>query len=309
MIGSIESLREEAKAHGMRRLAVACAQEDHVLLAVEKTRCLGIAEAVLVGKETQIRRIAVENGIDPITSRIIDEPDNAIACRTAVSLVRNGEADAVMKGIVDTSIILKAVLDREVGLRDSKLLSHVALFEIPGFERLLFLTDSAMNIAPDLDAKKDIIRNAVSVANAVGNENPVVACLCAIEKVNPKMPATIDAAALVEAARNGELTNCTVIGPVALDNAISIEAARLKGVADPNAGRADVLLVPNIETGNVFYKTLVFLAHASIAGIVVGAKAPVIVTSRADSEQTKINSIALALALAAKKGEARERTQ
>lgn len=302
MIKSIESLREAAKEQGTRCLAVACAQDDHVLLAVEDARRLGIADAVLVGDEAQIRRVAAENGIDPANYRIIDEPDKVASCRTAVSLVRNGEADAVMKGIVDTAVILKAVLDKENGLRDAKVLSHVALFEVPGFDRLLLLTDAAMNIAPDLEAKKEILRNAVKVAHAIGNENPVVACLCAVEKINPKMPATLDAAALVEAAQAGELAGCTVVGPLALDNAVSVEAAKHKGIADPNAGRADVLLVPNIETGNVFYKSLVFLAHANNAGLIVGAKAPVIVTSRADSEQTKLNSIALALALAAKKG-------
>ena len=262
MIKSIESLREAAKAQGTPDVA-------------DK---------------------------DVTVYRIIDEPDKVASCRTAVSLVRNGEADAVMKGIVDTAVILKAVLDKENGLRDAKVLSHVALFEVPGFDRLLLLTDAAMNIAPDLEAKKEILRNAVKVAHAIGNENPVVACLCAVEKINPKMPATLDAAALVEAAQAGELAGCTVVGPLALDNAVSVEAAKHKGIADPNAGRADVLLVPNIETGNVFYKSLVFLAHANNAGLIVGAKAPVIVTSRADSEQTKLNSIALALALAVKKG-------
>lgn len=302
MIRSIDSLREAAKAQGMRLLAVACAQDAHVLLAVEDARRLGIAGAILVGDKAEICAVAEQNGIDLSNYRVIDEADKTAACRIAVRLVRDGEADAVMKGIVDTSVILKAVLDKEIGLRDSKVLSHVALFEVPGFDRLLLLTDAAMNIAPDAEAKKEIVRNAVKVAHAIGNENPIVACLCAVEKVNPKMPATLDAAALVEAAQNGEISGCTVVGPLALDNAISVEAAQHKGITDPNAGRADVLLVPNIETGNVFYKSLVFLAHAKNAGLIVGAKAPVIVTSRADSEQTKLNSIALALALAAKKG-------
>lgn len=274
-----------------------------MLLAVENARSSNIADAILIGDEAQIRRVAAESGIDPSNYRIIDVPDKVEACRTAVSLVKNGEADAVMKGIVDTAIILKAVLDKDIGLRDAKLLSHVALFEVSGFDRLLMVTDAAMSIAPDLEAKKEIIRNAVKVANAIGAENPVVACLCAIEKVNPKMPATVDAAALVEAAKSGEITGCTVIGPLALDNAISVEAAKRKGIADPNAGHADVLLMPNIETGNALYKALVILAGASTASLIVGAKAPVIITSRADSEQTKINSIVLALATAAKKGE------
>lgn len=284
-------------------LAAACAQDDHVLLAVENARSSNIADAILIGDEAQIRRVATESGIDPSNYRIIDVPDKVEACRTAVSLVKNDEADAVMKGIVDTAIILKAVLDKDIGLRDAKLLSHVALFEVSGFDRLLLVTDAAMSIAPDLEAKKEIIRNAVKVANAIGAENPVVACLCAIEKVNPKMPATVDAAALVEAAKSGEITGCTVIGPLALDNAISVEAAKRKGIADPNAGHADVLLMPNIETGNALYKALVILAGASTASLIVGTKAPVIITSRADSEQTKINSIVLALAMAAKKGE------
>lgn len=274
-----------------------------MLLAVENARSSNIADAILIGDEAQIRRVAAESGIDPSNYRIIDVPDKVEACRTAVSLVKNGEVDAVMKGIVDTAIILKAVLDKDIGLRDAKLLSHVALFEVPGFDRLLLVTDAAMSIAPDLEAKKEIIRNAVKVANAIGAENPVVACLCAIEKVNPKMPATVDAAALVEAAKLGEITGCTVIGPLALDNAISVEAAKRKGITDPNADHANVLLMPNIETGNALYKALVILAGASTASLIVGAKAPVIITSRADSEQTKINSIVLALAMAAKKGE------
>lgn len=257
-------------------LAAACAQDDHVLLAVENARSSNIADAILIGDEAQIRRVATESGIDPSSYRIIDVPDKVEACRTAVSLVKNGEADAVMKGIVDTAIILKAVLDKDIGLRDAKLLSHVALFEVPGFDRLLMVTDAAMSIAPDLEAKKEIIRNAVKVANAIGAENPVVACLCAIEKVNPKMPATVDAAALVEAAKSGEITGCTVIGPLALDNAMSVEAAKRKGITDPNADHADVLLMPNIETGNALYKALVILADASTASLIVGAKAPVI---------------------------------
>lgn len=203
-----------------------------------------------------------------------------------------------MKGIVDTSIILKAVLDRDIGLRDAPVLSHVALFQVPGYDRLLYVTDAAMNIAPDVEAKKHIVSNAVKVAHALGNPNPIVACLCAVEKVNPKMPATLDAAALVEANASGLIPGCTVIGPLALDNAISPEAARHKGIEDPHAGDADILLVPNIETGNVFYKSMVFMAKSQNAGLIVGAKAPVIVTSRADSEQTKLNSIALALTVA-----------
>ena len=278
MIQSLESLHRAAQERGSRVLAVAAAQDPEVLLAVDAARKLGIATAILVGDEDQIRTIAQAHNIPLEPHRILPEPDKIQACRTAVKLVRDGQADAVMKGIVDTSIILKAVLDRDIGLRDAPVLSHVALFQVPGYDRLLYVTDAAMNIAPDVEAKKHIVSNAVKVAHALGNPNPIVACLCAVEKVNPKMPATLDAAAL--------------------DNAISPEAARHKGIEDPHAGHADILLVPNIETGNVFYKSMVFMAKSQNAGLIVGAKAPVIVTSRADSEQTKLNSIALALTVA-----------
>ena len=203
MIQSLESLHRAAQERGSRVLAVAAAQDAEVLLAVDAARKLGIATAILVGDEEQIRAIAQAHNIPLEPHRILPEPDKVQACRTAVKLVRDGLADAVMKGIVDTSIILKAVLDKEIGLRDAPVLSHVALFQVPGYDRLLYVTDAAMNIAPDLEAKKHIVSNAVKVAHALGNPNPIVACLCAVEKVNPKMPATLDAAALVEANAAG----------------------------------------------------------------------------------------------------------
>ncbi len=299
MITSLESLRQ-ANAGGKRSLlAVAVAQDAEVLLAVDGAYNLGIAGAILVGNEEEIRAIAEKLNIDLAKYTVVNEADKVEACRKAVKLVRDGEADVVMKGLVDTSIILKAVLDKEIGLRESPVLSHVALFEVPGYDRLFYLTDAAMNIAPDLEAKKHILRNAVKVAHALGNENPIACALCAVEKVNPKMQATLDAAALVEANQAGEISGCTVIGPLALDNAISPEAAKHKGITDPNAGKADILLVPAIEVGNVFYKSMVFMARAKNAGMIVGAKAPIVLTSRADSDETKLNSIALALKVAA----------
>lgn len=300
MIQTLESLRCAVKGQGLRTLSVAVAQDAEVLLAVDAARKMGLANAILVGDEAEIRRIAAELQISLDPYQIIPENDKVQACRTAVKLVRDGQADVVMKGIIDTSVILKAVLDKEIGLRESPVLSHVALFEVDGYDRLFLLSDAAMNIAPDLEAKKHIIRNAVKVAHALGNENPIVTCLCAVEKVNPKMAATLDAAALVEANRAGEIQGCIVNGPLALDNAVSPEAARHKGITDPNAGHADILMVPNIETGNVFYKSLVFMAKARNAGVIVGAKAPVVLTSRADSDETKLNSIALALMIASR---------
>ena len=299
MIRSLETLRTSLGEQGRSKIAVAVAQDAEVLLAVNAAYNLGIASAVLVGDEAEIRAIAEKLNIDLTNYEILHEADKNEACRKAVKLVRDKDADVVMKGIVDTSVILKAVLDKEIGLRMSPVLSHVAVFEVPGYDRLFYLTDAAMNIAPDVEAKKHILKNAVQVAHALGNEKPIAACLCAVEKVNPKMQATLDAAALVEANQNGEIDGCTVIGPLALDNAISVEAAHHKGITDPNAGHADILLVPAIEVGNVFYKSMVFMARAKNAGVIVGAKAPVVLTSRADSDETKLNSIALALQIAA----------
>lgn len=298
MISSMEAIRTAGKQQSRSKLSVAVAQDAEVLLAVDAAYQMGIASAVLVGDEAQIRAVAAKLNICLDSYEIIHECDKTEACRKAVKLVRDGAADVVMKGIVDTSVILKAVLDKEIGLRQSPVLSHVAVFEVPGYDRLFYLTDAAMNIAPDAETKKHILRNAVQVAHALGNDHPIAACLCAVEKVNPKMQATLDAAALVEANRSGEITGCTVVGPLALDNAISVEAAHHKGITDPNAGRADILLVPAIEVGNVFYKSMVFMARAKNAGVIVGAKAPVVLTSRADSDETKLNSIALALQIA-----------
>lgn len=299
MIHSFHELVESVK-NANRRIAVAVAQDAEVLIAVRKAADLGIVKPVLVGEEAAIKAIASEINVSLDGMEIIDEADKIEACRKAVKLVHDGDADVVMKGIVDTSVILKAVLDKDIGLRESPVLSHVALFGVDGFDRLLYITDAAMCIAPDVEQKAHIIGNAVKVAHALGNDNPIVTCLCAVEKVNPKMQATLDAAELVERNKRGEIAGCTVCGPLALDNAVSVEAAKHKGITDPNAGKADILLVPYIEAGNIFYKSLTYMAKAQNAGMIVGAKAPVVVTSRADSDETKLNSIALAIAVAAK---------
>ena len=299
MIHSFQELVDSVK-NANRRIAVAVAQDAEVLIAVRKAADLGIVKPVLVGEEAAIKAIAADINVSLDGMEIIDEADKIEACRKAVKLVHDGDADVVMKGIVDTSVILKAVLDKDIGLRESPVLSHVALFGVDGFDRLLYITDAAMCIAPDVEQKAHIIGNAVKVAHALGNDNPVVTCLCAVEKVNPKMQATLDAAELVERNKRGEIAGCTVCGPLALDNAVSVEAAKHMGITDPNAGKADILLVPYIEAGNIFYKSLTYMAKAQNAGMIVGAKAPVVVTSRADSDETKLNSIALAIAVAAK---------
>ncbi len=293
MIQSLDALKIPSdKPHV---IAVAVAQDEEVLSAVEDARRLGLANAILVGDEEKIRQIANALFISMEPYTIIHEPDLIQCCKIAVSLVREGKASVLMKGLVDTALVLKEVLQGDTGLRTDRLLSHVAVFEVPGFDRLLCLSDAAMNIAPTLEEKKQIILNAADVAHALGIPDPVVACVCAVEKVKAKMPATIEAAALSESG----LPGCRVVGPLALDNAISVEAARHKGITDPRAGHADILLMPDIEAGNIMYKTLVFLGRARNAGIIIGAKAPIILTSRADSHESKLNSIALALHVAA----------
>lgn len=299
MIKSFDEVLKVAKERGPKKLSVACAQDEDVLLAVENARKAGIVEAILVGDQEAIADIANQLNIDLNNYEIIDIKDMTEASYKAVELVSSGKAHLVMKGLVDTSIVLKAVLDKEIGLRTGNALSHVAVFDVPNFPRLLYVTDAAMNIAPDVATKKQIIENSVIVANALDIEIPNVGVICAKEKVNAKMPATVDAELLVNMNKNGEIKGCVVGGPFALDNAVSEEAAKIKGMKDPMAGKVDILLCPTIEVGNVLYKALSFLAGARSAGIIVGARAPIVLTSRADDDDSKLNSIALGVLMAA----------
>lgn len=301
MIKNFDEVIEAAKLRGPKTLAVACAQDEDVLLAVENARKAGIAEAILVGNKAEIEAIANRQNIDLKNYEIEDLSDSAEASLRAVALVSSGKAHLVMKGLVDTAIILKAVLNKEVGLRTGNALSHVAVFDVPNFPRLLFVTDAAMNIAPDVETKRMIIENSLDVAKALDIELPNVGVICAKEKVNDKMPATLDAAELVRMNEEGIIKGCKVGGPFALDNAVSEEAARIKGIKDPMGGKVDILMCPTIEAGNVLYKALTFLAGARSAGIIVGAKAPVVLTSRADDDDSKLNSIALGVLMAALK--------
>jgi len=293
MIRAFDEIIKVAKEKGPKIIAVAVAQDMEVLSAVNGAKNLGIANAILVGDKDEIVNAAKNCDIDINKFEVIDIKDKSEACRKAVELVSKGTAHIVMKGLVDTSLILKAVLDEKIGLRTGNVLSHVAVFDVPGYDRLFYVTDAAMNIAPNLEQKKQIIENAVQVANSLGNNNPKVAVLAAVEKVNPKMPSTLDAAELIKMNEAGELAGCTLGGPFALDNAISIEASKHKGITHPVAGQADILMVPVIEAGNMLYKSMVFFARAKNAGIIVGAKAPVVLTSRADSDEAKLNSIAI----------------
>ncbi|SFI11872.1 phosphate butyryltransferase [Tindallia magadiensis] len=300
MIKSMQDLMEFARERGPKTVAVACAQDLDVLKAVTRAKESRVADAILVGDQNKIEALASENSLDLSSFEIINIVDMMEASLKAVELVSSGKAHMVMKGLVDTSIFLKAVLNAEIGLRTGNVLSHVAVFDIKGFDRLFLVTDAAMNIDPDLETKKQIIENAVVVAKALDIEEPKVASICAKEKANPKMPDTMDAAALTEMNEKGELKGCLVGGPFALDNAVSEEAARIKGIEHPVAGKADILLAPDIEGGNILYKTLGFMMFASNAAVIVGAKAPIVLTSRADSDESKLNSIALGVLCAAK---------
>lgn len=293
MIKSLNELLTLAKDKGGKTISVAVAQDTVVLEAIKRAEALGIAKAILVGDKEKIEAAAKEVGLDLTRFEVVDEKDEIKACDVAVDLVTEGRAQLVMKGLIDTSVILKSILRKEANLRTGKVLSHVAVFEIERYHKLLFVTDAAMNIAPEVDHKRQIIENTVDVAHALGIEMPKVAVVCAKEKVSDKMVATQDAEALEAMNKLGKITGCIVGGPFALDNAISAEAAHHKGISHPVAGEADILLMPDIEAGNILYKALTYFAGAENAGIIVGAKVPIVLTSRADSDAAKLNSIAL----------------
>ncbi|MGB4438790.1 MAG: phosphate butyryltransferase [Sedimentibacter sp.] len=292
---NFEEILDLAKKKGAKIISVAFAQDEEVLKAVKAAVNENICVPILVGDKDKIIDISKEINFDISNIEIIDEKDGNEAARKAVALVSSGKADIVMKGLIDTSIILKAVLDKEIGLRTGNILSHVAVFSIEKYHKLLIITDVAMNIAPDADEKRQILENTLKLAYSLGIETPKVAAICAKEKVSTKMQATLDAAALVQMQSEGKITGCIIEGPYALDNAISKESAQIKGIEGKVAGDADILLMPNIEAGNVLYKSLTYFSDSQNAGILLGAKAPIVLTSRADSDVAKLNSIALAV--------------
>lgn len=294
MSKNFDDLLSKLKVGKRKKLSVAVAQDEPVLEAVKAAKERGIADAILVGNKEEIEKIATKIDMDLSDFEIIHEEDIKKAALKAIELVSSGVADMVMKGLVDTATFLRSVLNKEVGLRTGNLMSHVAVFEIEGIDRLILLTDAAFNTYPDLKQKVQIINNSVMVAKSCGIENIKVAPICAVEVVNPDMPATVDAALLSKMSDRGQIKGCIVDGPLALDNALSEEAAHHKGITGSVAGRADILLLPNIDVANVMYKTLTYTSNTKNGGILVGASAPVILTSRTDSFETKVNSIALA---------------
>lgn len=306
-IPTLERLLEEARALGPMRLVVAAAESGTALKAAAMARRQRLAEVALTGDPVALRRRLRELGEDPALFELVAAADDAEAARLAVAMVRAGEAAILMKGRLQTGDLLRAVLDRTAGLRtQGQLLSDVLVADHPlsPEPRLVGITDGGVNVAPDLAQKKAIIENAVALFHRLGYERPRVACLCAVEKVSPAMPHTEDAQALAELNARGELCGCLVSGPLALDNALSVDAAREKGIDHPVAGRADILLAPTIETGNALGKAFTYLAHAHVAHVLVGALAPVLIPSRVERAEDKLLSIALGV-LAARPGPAR----
>ena len=293
MIKTFKELIEIVKAGELQTISVAVAQDKDVLSAVNNAYKMGIANAILVGDKEKIEEIASEIGMDINNFKVIDIKDKTEACTQAIKLVRDKKASLPMKGFVETSDILKAVLNHETGLRAGNLINHVGVLEVAGYDRLFILSDSAMTIAPTLENKVDIINSSVRIAHALGNGEPKVAVLCAVEKVNPKMPATLDADKLTKMNEEGFIRGCLVKGPLAIDNAVCAEAAKHKGINHPVAGNADILIAPDIEAGNILNKSMEYFARAEKAGVIMGAKTPIILTSRASSDISKLNSIAL----------------
>lgn len=297
MLNSFSQLFDKARSHAKKRLVLAAAHDRNALEAAVNAYRQDVIDVTLVGDLEKIRLIAEKQQYDIGRFRVIDQPDNDQAAATAVKLVRDGQADILMKGNLATASLLRAVLNKEYGLRSGELISHLALFELTTYHKILGLTDAAMNIAPDLNGKIAILRNAVGYFNLLGVGKPKVAVLGAVETVNPDMKSTVDAAVLSKMCDRGQLKNCIVDGPLAFDNAINEESAGHKCIVSPVAGDADLLLCDNIEVANTLYKSLVYFAKAKAAAVILGAKAPIVLTSRADSDQTKLNSIALAAAV------------
>lgn len=292
----IDRLIADAARLGGARVAVAYPLSANALEAAAKARLLGIIEPVLVGPRQATERLADANGISLAGMSFADTTDDPhAAAAQAVGLAREGKAAAIMKGSLHTDELLGAVVNKERGLRTGRRTSHAFVFDVPGHARPLMMADCVVNIQPDLMAKRDIVQNAVGLAQALGTVRPKVAVLSAVETVNPAIPGTLEAAALSKMAERGQITGCVVDGPLAFDNAISAEAARIKGISSPVAGEPDILIVPDLEAGNMLYKQLVYLGKAECAGIILGTRAPIILTSRADSELCRVASAALAV--------------
>jgi phosphate butyryltransferase len=293
MIKKLGELLNLAKTKEKKIIAVAAAHDKEVLEAVTEAVRLGIVDAILVGDKAKILSIVEEESLCIKNIEIINETDVIKSAAKAVEFVASGKAHYLMKGMMNTSDLLKATLNKEAGLKKEELLSHVMVYDVPSYHKLIILTDGGMVSYPDLKDKIHIINNAVKVTKALDIDNPKVAPICAVEVVNAAMQATVDASVLSQMNKRGQIKGCLIDGPLALDNAISKEAAEHKGIISEVAGDADILLVPNIESGNFLGKSLTYFAKAENAGVIMGAKCPVVLVSRADSAKSKLYSIAL----------------
>ncbi len=292
MFTNIQQLLTEAGDRPPLKMAVAAAGDEVVIKSVLKAQKLNIIEPVLIGNKQKIKSILAHLKHE-FKGAIIATKNSGESAHKAMELIKDGRADFPMKGLLSSSVILKAMLDKRYNLRQNKLFSLITLVYLKKENRIIIMTDGGMNIAPDLSDKVEILNNAVKFASVLGIKKPRVAPLAAVEKVNPAMQATLDAAALSKMADRGQIENAVIDGPLALDNAISIEAAEHKGIDSQVAGKADILLAPDIESGNILYKSLIYYSGLQSASIVYGAKLPLVLTSRADSMETKLNSIAL----------------
>jgi len=293
-----ERLIERAKAMTPAPCAVAHPCDESSLRGAVEAGQMGLLKPILVGPKARIQSLAAHMELDLSGCELVDAPHSEGSAETAVRLAREGKAEMLMKGSLHTDELMAAVVKRETGLRTSRRISHCFIMDVPAIDRVVIITDAAVSIFPTLEDKVHIVQNAIDLAQALGLEQPKVAILSAMETVNPKVPSTIEAAALCKMADRGQITGGLLDGPLALDNAIDLGAARIKKIESPVAGRADILVVPDLEAGNMLAKSLSFMADADAAGIVLGARVPIILTSRADSVQTRLASCAVAALVA-----------
>lgn len=298
MITTFAQLESQAKDRPSKLVAVAMAEESDVLTALAHAFAADIVQPILVGDPNAITAAAEKCSADISPFQIVEARGEDEAAAAAVKMVRTGEADLLMKGKVPTATLMKAVFNKEAGLKSEGVLSHVTVIEVPQFKKMILMSDPGLNIEPDLRTKAAIITNAVAVAHSFGIEKPKVAVVGAVEKVNPAMPTTIDAAALSKMADRGQIRGCLIDGPFALDNALSKKSCETKGIETEVGGDLDILLMPNIDAANIFYKTLAYLTEYRMAGIIMGGGKPIILTSRADSDAIKYNSILTGVSLA-----------
>jgi phosphate acetyltransferase len=293
-----DRLIERCKALAPAPCAVAHPCDESSLRGAVEAAQMGIIQPILVGPKARIEAVAAQFGLDISAFEVVDAPHSEASAETAVRLAREGRAEMVMKGSLHSDELMAAVVSRETGLRTNRRISHCFIMDVPAIDRAVIISDAAVNIFPTLEDKVHIVQNAIDMARALGMEQPKVAILSAMETVNPKLPSTIEAAALCKMAERGQITGGILDGPLALDNAIDLGAAKIKKISSPVGGRADILVVPDLEAGNMLAKSLSFMAEADAAGIVLGARVPIILTSRADSVTTRLASCAVAALVA-----------